>query len=157
MLTDTAIKKAKPQPKDYKMPDGRNLFLLVRTNGAKYWRLRYYIWGQERNLSLGVYPDVSLKKARERRDAARRLIADGIDPRDVKRAEKAAHKDTFSVLAKEWAEEQEWAPRTRTKNERALKYLFAELANRPVSKITTKIAFDALCCLPHCFTVRFSS
>jgi enamine deaminase RidA (YjgF/YER057c/UK114 family) len=80
MLTAAAVRNAKARERDYKLSDGRGLVLLVRANGAKWWRLRYTFQGAEKMLSLGVYPDVSLALARAHRDAARRLLAQGIDP-----------------------------------------------------------------------------
>ena len=130
MLTETAIKHAKPKAAPYKLSDERGLVMLVQPTGAKWWRFRYRLWGKEKGFSLGIYPDVSLAKARERRDDARRLVADGVDPLDVRRDERNAHKDTFSVVAKEWSEQKVWAQITRTKNERVIRYLNKEIGNR---------------------------
>lgn len=90
MLTDTQVRQARPKEKEYKLRDERGLLLLVRPTGAKWWRLRYKFQGKENMLSLGVYPDVSLSMARDRRDAARRLIANRIDPSTERKAEKKA-------------------------------------------------------------------
>jgi hypothetical protein len=79
-LTDTAIKKAKPEAKHRKLYDERGLFLLISPKGGKWWRFKYLFDGKEKLLSLGTYPDVSLKDARERRDEARKQVAAGIDP-----------------------------------------------------------------------------
>ena len=73
-LTDTGIRNLKPKESPFKAFDGGGLFLLVNPNGAKWWRLKYRIDGKEKLLSLGVYPDVSLKQARERRDEAAGLV-----------------------------------------------------------------------------------
>ena len=70
-LTDRKVKQAKPKPKDYKLADEKGLYLLVKVNGSKYWRLKYRYSGKEKLLALGVYSDVSLKDARLRRDSAR--------------------------------------------------------------------------------------
>jgi hypothetical protein len=75
-LTDTVVRQARPEDKEYKLCDGRGLLLLVRPTGAKWWRLRYWFQGKEKMISLGVYPDVSLSMARGRRDAAPRQLAD---------------------------------------------------------------------------------
>ncbi|MFA5921628.1 MAG: integrase arm-type DNA-binding domain-containing protein [Methylococcaceae bacterium] len=92
-LSDTAIKSAKPKPdKAYKMPDERGMYLLVHKNGSKYFRFDYSFLGKRKTLALGVYPDTSLKQARVRRDQARSLIADGIDPSDLRKEENAAKK-----------------------------------------------------------------
>ena len=87
-LTDLAVKSAKAGEKAYKLTDGGGMFLLVSVAGGKLWRLKYRISGKEKLLALGTYPDTSLVKARERRDAARKLLADGIDPGEQKKSEK---------------------------------------------------------------------
>jgi hypothetical protein len=85
-LTDAKIRAAKPDEKPYKLADSGNMFLLVHPNGSRYWRLRYRFLGKEKTLALGVYPEVSLSEAREKRDTARKLIAEGIDPCEQKRS-----------------------------------------------------------------------
>src|ERR1700735_151449 len=105
-LTDTAIRNAKPGEKPVRLFDGGGLYLEVSPTGGKWWRLKYRFEGKEKRLSLGVYPDISLKAARDRRDAARKLLTDGVDPSANKkalnqaRAEGAAH--SFEVVALEW-------------------------------------------------------
>ena len=84
-LTDAKIRAAKPDEKPYKLADSGNMFLLVHPNGSRYWRLRYRFLGKEKTLALGVYPDISLSEAREKRDSARKQIAEGIDPCEQKR------------------------------------------------------------------------
>ena len=84
-LSDPAIKKAKSEAKPYKLTDEKGLFLLVNAAG-KYWRLAYRFGGKQKTLALGVYPDVTLARAREKRDDARKLIADGIDPGEHRKA-----------------------------------------------------------------------
>src|ERR1035438_3367990 len=79
-LTNTAIRNAKPGNKPIRLFDERGLYLEVSPTGGKWWRLKFRFEGKEKRLSLGVYPDVSLKDARDRRDTARKLLADGIDP-----------------------------------------------------------------------------
>ena len=105
-LTDTAVRQAKPGAKATKLHDGRGLFLLVRPEGSKWWRFRYSLGGKEKMLSLGVYPDVSLKDARDRRDEARKLLANGIDPSDIRKAQKSARAErvanSFETVAREW-------------------------------------------------------
>lgn len=87
-LTDAKIRAAKHTDKAYKLTDGAGMFLLVHPNGSRYWRLRYRILGKEKTLALGVYPEVSLSEARTKRDEARKLISEGIDPCEQKRAKK---------------------------------------------------------------------
>ena len=88
-LTDPAVRKAKPEAKPYKMADGGGMYLEVTPGGSKYWRLKYRFNGKEKKLALGVYPDVPLALARERREAARKLLAQDIDPGENKKAAKA--------------------------------------------------------------------
>lgn len=102
MLTEPKIKAARPKEKPYKLFDERGLYLFVTPSGGRLWRLKYRLNGKEKLLALGAYPDVPLKRAREKRDEARRLIADGIDPSAQKKAERQASADTFSALAKEY-------------------------------------------------------
>lgn len=87
-LTDDVIRKAKPGAKPAKLFDERGLFLLVSPSGGKWWRFRYTFGGKENALSLGVYPAVSLSAARNRRDEARQLLAQGTDPAIARREEK---------------------------------------------------------------------
>lgn len=103
-LTDTAIHKTKPKEKTYKLYDERGLYLEVSPSGGKWWRLKYRFNGKEKRLSLGVYSDVSLKDARDRRDDARKLIANGIDPSENRKAQKIANGggNCFEVVAREW-------------------------------------------------------
>ena len=105
-LTDTAIRNAKPGAKPTKLFDERGLFMIVTPTGGKWWRFRYKFDDKEKLLSLGVYPDVGLKDARQRRDDARKLLADGIDPGENRKAQKATKQDraanSFEVVAREW-------------------------------------------------------
>ena len=105
-LTDTAIKKAKSEATPYRMADGGGMCLYVHPNGGKYWRLSYRFGGKQKTLALGVYPDVSLLDARQRREQARKLLANDTDPGAVKQAQKAAKieaiSNSFSTLAAEF-------------------------------------------------------
>src|SRR5438309_1543666 len=89
-LNDRACKNAKPKAKTYRESDGLGLYLEVVPNGSKYWRFKYRFGGKEKRLALGVYPLVGLKDARNRRDAARKQISNGVDPSAAKRAAKIA-------------------------------------------------------------------
>jgi hypothetical protein len=97
-LTDTTIRNAKPAAKPVKLFDERGLFLLVTPAGGKWWRLKYRFEGKEKLLSLGTYPDVSLKDARERRDNARKQLADGIDPSHSRKAQKSLRQEAERAL-----------------------------------------------------------
>ena len=90
-LSDAALRGTKPGPLDYKVNDGRGLVLVVKSSGARLWRLRYVFAGKERMLALGEYPDVGLKVARERASAARDLVRQGVDPVQQKREDRAQH------------------------------------------------------------------
>jgi integrase len=103
-LTELAIRAAKPQGKPYKVYDEKGLFLLVKPNGARLWRFKYAHAGVEKLLSLGSYPDVPLKRARAKRDEARKLVADAVDPSARRKAEKAAQAQSFRAVAEEWLE-----------------------------------------------------
>lgn len=105
-ITDTAVRNAKPTDKTRKLFDGGGLYLEVAPRGGKWWRLKYRHGGKEKRISLGIYPDVSLKEARERRDAARKLLANGIDPSEYRKENKAEQKNitanSFEAIAREW-------------------------------------------------------
>ncbi|MBB2496831.1 tyrosine-type recombinase/integrase [Aquipseudomonas ullengensis] len=104
-LTDSAIKAAKPQEKPYKLTDAHGLYLLVNPNGSKLWKLKYRVAGKEKKLALGAYPIIGLQQARQRREEARQLVANGQDPSAARRAAKHAQKATeltFETLAREW-------------------------------------------------------
>ncbi len=92
--------------KNTSITDGGGLYLLVKPNGAKYWRLKYRFLGKEKKLSIGVYPDISLADARLKREEARKIIALGGDPGEGKKAERLAKKanaeNTFKAIAVEW-------------------------------------------------------
>ena len=105
-LSDIAIRRARPGSKARKMFDGRGLYLEITPRGGKYWRIKYRFGGKEKRLSLGVYPDVSLKEARKGCEDARRLLTREIDPSEDRRTLKAARKqqvsNSFEAVAREW-------------------------------------------------------
>lgn len=105
-LTDTAIRNTKPADKPLKLTDERGLYLLLKSNGSRWWRFDYRYGGKRKTLSMGVYPDVSLKEARNRRDEARKLLASDVDPGENRKAVKAAKLEkaanSFEVVAREW-------------------------------------------------------
>ena len=142
-LTDTVIRHAKPHGKTARLFDSGGLYLEVSPTGGKWWRLKYRFAGKEKRLSLGVYPAVGLKDARQRRDEARKLLADGIDPGENRKAQKAVKQDraanSFEVVAREWIAK--YAP-TWTANhaERILRRfdrdLFPWIGAKPVAEVT---------------------
>lgn len=109
-LTDTAIRNARPKKRPVRLFDGGGLYLEIAPSGGKWWRLKYRFDGKEKRLSLGVYPDVSLRNARARRETARKQVAEGIDPSENRKAVKQARADslgnTFEVVAREWVAKQ---------------------------------------------------
>ena len=150
-LTDTAIRKAKPgiaadgrvTDKPYKLGDSGGLYLEVSPTGGKWWRLKYRFRDKEKRLSLGVYPDVTLKDARDRRDTARKLLADGIDPSEKRKAQKAALTDqaanSFEAIAREWYAKQapNWAISHASKIiERLERDVFPWVGSRSIAEIT---------------------
>ena len=150
-LTDTAIRKAKPAAKPYKLAHEKGLFLLVTPGGGKWFRLKYRIGGKEKQLSLGTYPEISLKDARARRDAARKLLADGIDPgehRKEQRAEKAERTgNSFEAVAREWFAKHSpnWAKSHADKIIRRLEGdIFPWLGDKPIAEITAPKVLSCL-------------
>jgi integrase len=140
-LTPSAVANAKPKAEPYRMPDGRGMFLLVQPSGAKWWRFKYWRPGTRKQnlLSLGVYPDVSLKQARERRDAARKLVAEGIDPGERRKAEAVAGAETFEAVAREWygKHSPNWAAGHADKVIRRLERdVFPWIGNKPIANLT---------------------
>lgn len=142
-LTDIAIRGAKHGPKPIKLADEKGLFLLLQPSGGKLWRLKYRFSGKEKKLSLGRYPDVPLKEARRRRDEARTIIADGIDPGAQKQAATLASKlsaaTTFEAVADEYlakAAREGRAAVTIRKSRWLLSLMVPDLGALPVADIT---------------------
>lgn len=106
MLSDTQIRAAKATDKAIRLYDERGLYLEVTPAGGRWWRFKYRFEGKDRLLSMGTYPDTGLKAAREKRNRARELLAEGVDPRDARRAEKASRSEavvnSFEAVAREW-------------------------------------------------------
>ena len=141
-LTDTMIRNSKPGAKPVKLFDSGGLFVIVTPAGGKWFRLRYSFDGKEKLISLGTYPDVSLKDARERRDAARKLLANGIDPGEQRKAEKTEKAErlanSFEAVTREWATKMaaSWAP---SYGERLLRRferdLFPVIGAKPIAEM----------------------
>ena len=107
-LSTAKIQNSPPQKKTVRLFDGRGLYLEIAPTGSRWWRFKYRFAGKEKRISLGVYPDVGLKKARDRREEMRRLVADGVDPSAARKQEKLmaldAAENTFEAVAREWLE-----------------------------------------------------
>lgn len=142
-LSDTKVRSAKSEDKAYKLTDGNGLFLLVHPNGSKYWRFRYRFGGKEKMLAFGVYPDVSLANAREKRDEARKLVASGVDPSEKRKEVKEEQQkefNTFEKVARDWhATNKKWS---EGHSHRVLKSLedniFAAIGKRNIAELKTR-------------------
>jgi len=141
-LTDTAIRKAKPTDKPYKLFDGRGLYIEIPCTGHKRWRFKYRVDGREKKLSIGTYPDVSLTDARERHAAARKLLASGVDPSAHHKATKAARAksvaNSFEVIGREWLalKAKEWVDDHTSKQvSRLEKHAFPYIGKTPISEL----------------------
>ena len=148
-LTAIQVQNAKPDSRTRKLFDGRGLFLEVTPKGGKRWRLKYRFHRKEKLLSLGVYPDISLKEARQRRDAARNLLAHDVDPSAARKAERAAQADrsanSFEVVAREWLAKHgaNWVPAYRERQVRLFERdLFPWLGGRPIAEIDAMEMLD---------------
>jgi len=146
-LNDVAVRKAKPETKPRKLSDGGGLYVLIHPNASdkegKYWQLAYRFAGKQKTLALGTYPDVSLADARDRRDQARKQIADGIDPGALKQTKKRLAKisaaNTFEAVAREWVENRanDWTDGHKDLTLNSLEQdAFPALGHRPIAEIT---------------------
>ncbi|MEN9493385.1 MAG: hypothetical protein RJA63_3834 [Pseudomonadota bacterium] len=143
-LTDTAIRKAKPAAKPVKMADGGGLYLLLRPDGARWWRWDYRrpVTGKRNTLSLGTYPDIGLAEARVRHVEARKLLASGVDPGEQRKAQKAATAEhvanTFGAVADELLtlRAKHLHPRTAARERRFVEQDLAGIRNSPIADIT---------------------
>ncbi len=125
------------------MADSGGMFLLIMPNGSKYWRLKYRVATKEKVLAMGVYPEVSLKEARDKRDSAKKQIASGFDPSEAKKEEKRQvilkTENSFEAIAREWHENQKpaWTEKHARKSIRRLeKDIFPAIGARPITEIT---------------------
>lgn len=152
-LNNVVITNSKPseEGKNIKLSDGGGLYLLITPAGQRYWRLKYRWGGKEKLLALGVYPETSLKDARARRDAARRLLEEGLDPSEKRRADRVAAKvaaeSSFRAIALEWhqAKASEWAEGHAAGVLRTMEmYLFPDLGARPVAEIEPMALLEVL-------------
>ena len=142
MLTVAQIRGLKPKDKPYKKSDGRGLYIIVNPNGSRWWRFKYQFGGREKLLSLGTFPDTSLKFARGKCDEMRKLLAGNINPSTKRQAEKIAQDDTFEAIAREWLKltgnpkSGSLMPGTVEQLRRRLeKYVFPSLGQQPIADI----------------------
>ena len=145
VLSDAKIRALKPKEKPYKQADFDGLFLLINPGGSKLWRFKYCWMDKEKLLSFGKYPDLSLKQARDKRDAARKVLAEGKDPSFERKREQAAkeaeHRETFGKLANALLEKKRLEGKsasTLAKTEWLHSLLCADLGNYPISQITAR-------------------
>lgn len=144
-LTDKTIRAAKHGDKPVRLFDGGGLYLELAPNGGKWWRLKYRHAGKEKRLSLGVYPHVGLKQARERRDEAKKLLANGVDPSEQRKAHRAAVTEraanSFEAVAREWfaSFSPKWVKGHSDKILRRLEHnVYPHIGGRPIAEITSK-------------------
>jgi len=150
-LTDPIIRAAKPKEKPYKLSDGQGLILLIQPNGSKWWRYRYRMNGKEKMLSIGTYPDVTLKKAREMRVTADDLLKQGIDPSQHRQEQKQiaaiAAENSFESVSRQW-----WNHWKHARTERHADYvirrleadIFPVIGNKPIHSITAPTLLMAI-------------
>lgn len=149
-LTNTQLKSAKLHTRNYKLSDSGGLYALVTPKGAKYWRIKYRFAGKEKLLSLGVYPDVTLSEARRRKEDARRLLSQRIDPSaykaESKRKQAEAASNSFEDVAQEWLAKR--GPKSEGGDKRLnrllQKDLYPILGSRPINEISPPDLLDAL-------------
>lgn len=150
-LTDTQLRQLKPRAKQYKVSDGGGLYVLVTRTGSKLWRLKYRFDGKEKVLAFGAYPDTSLARARERRNDAKSLLADGIDPAEKARAEKeedaALKEHTFANIAAEVMDKlrkEGKADSTLKKKQWLLDKEIADFGDLPIRQLTPATVLETL-------------
>lgn len=142
-LSEVTVRNAKGKDKAYKLADGGGLYILVNPDGSKYWRLKYRFAGKEKLLALGVYPSVRMAAARERREEAKRLLNENLDPaiarKEEKRAAQISAANTFELIAREWIEQQSnrWTPNHAKRVLESLEdNIFPGIGFRPIAGIT---------------------
>jgi integrase len=136
MLTAQEVKKFKPEANTKRYSDEKGMYLEVTPSGGKYWRLKYRYEGKESRYSIGVYPAVSLAKARVKRDEVRLLLAQGINPNHAKKLKQDLDTDRFVFIANEWMSRQtDMSESTLIKNQRLLKFAIDAFGNKPIDQI----------------------
>lgn len=148
-LTPSTVANAKAKATPYMLPDGGGMFLLVNPDGSRWWRFRYHRpgTGKRNMLSLGTFPEISLRRAREKREEARKLVADGVDPGEQRKAAAIADADTFEAVAREWFAKYStrWAPSHASKVLRRLERdVFPHIGHAPIGKLNAPTVLAAL-------------
>lgn len=146
-LTVLQVKSSTAKSKDFKLADGHGLYLHVKTNSAKYWRLAYRFNNKQKTLALGVYPDVSLQEAREKASEAKKLLKDGIDPSEYKKKIKSSSDDSFQAIATEWFIKQQatWVEsHTKDVKRRLEKDIYPKIGQLPIGRITSIQVLDVV-------------
>jgi Arm DNA-binding domain len=149
MLNDTRVRTAKGCERPIKLSDSGGLYLLIQPHGSKLWRLAYRFGGKQRTLAIGVYPTITLKQAREKRDDAKRLLATNMDPSTQRRLEKlsASTSNTFRLVAEEVLMKLEREGRseaTLAKQRWLLHFAYPAIGDRPVAEITAPEVLSVL-------------
>ena len=143
-LTAREVQNLKPSSKQTKHFDGGGLYLLIKPEGQKYWRLKYRFQGKDKTLTLGVYPEISLKEARDKRQEAKSLLKQGIDPqaqrKETKHKQETQHLDCFAAQAREWYEAQKSGWKSAKHSKQVItsleKDIFPTLGNTPIGQIS---------------------
>lgn len=142
-LSDTAIRTAKPAEKARKLADEKGMYLLIQPSGARLWRMDYRFDNKRKTLALGTYPDTGLALAREKRDTARKLLAQEIDPaaqrKQDKHERKVSQENTFEAVARDWMKTKgkEWTAGYAAKTRACLKrHAFPSMGSKPIKEIT---------------------
>ena len=151
MLTRLQIESIEPPKKTLRLFDGRGLYVEFAPSGGRWWRLKYRFGGKEKRISLGIYPDVGIKEARDKREAARQQIAAGIDPSEQRKVEQKLAVDqtenTFEVIAREWYKlvSPIWVEQHRNKIIRRLERdIFPFVGDKPIKQISAQDLLSAL-------------
>ena len=150
-LTDPKARQAKAKDKAYKLSDEKGLYLHVQTSGSKYWRMKYRFMGKEKLLAIGVWPEVSLIEAREKRNEAKQLLKSGKDPsaakKNLKLSQRVAQSNTFGSVTEEWLEikQKEWkSPYFDDVKSSIEIHLLPDLSQRPIEDITSSEILSVL-------------
>jgi len=151
MLTNKTIDNAKPREKLYRIFDGHGLYIEVTPKGGKYWRLKFRFANKEKRLALGVYPQISLAEARERREVARKQLANGLDPSSAKHDRKKRLEldaaNSFEAVAREWHTHnlEKWTPNYAADILHRLEMdIFPAIGKRPIADISPLLMLDTL-------------